>query len=425
LKVLVVGGGAREHALCWKLSQSPRVIKLYCAPGNAGTAQVAESVAIGANEIDKLKDFVEHQGIDLTVVGPEVPLIAGIVDAFEARGLRIFGPSREPALLEGSKVYAKRLMQQAGIPTAAFDVFESADAALAYLQTARYPLVVKADGEAAGKGVVIAQTRLEAEVAVKAMMEERVFGASGDRITIEECLSGPEASVLAFVDGTTVRPMLAIQDHKRIGEGDMGPNTGGMGAYAPVPDCPHALVDEITRTILQPAVDAVRATGIPYRGILYGGVMLTQEGPKCIEFNCRFGDPECQVALALLESDLLEIFIACMEGRLSEVELNFASRAAMTVVMASGGYPGSFEKGKPLSGLDAAARLDAVQVFHAGTALSDSGEVVTSGGRVLSVTATGETLQEARDRAYAAVDRIHFDGATIRRDIGWRALLPS
>ncbi len=422
MKVLVIGGGAREHALCWKLSQSACVHKIYCAPGNPGTAQVAENVALGPLDIEKLRDFVEHQGIELTVVGPETPLIAGIVDAFEARGLKIFGPSREPALLEGSKVFAKKLMQQAGIPSASFEVFSDPQSAHAHLQTAAFPLVIKADGEAAGKGVVIAQTLSEAEQAVRTLMEERVFGESGARVTIEECLVGPEASVLAFVDGFAVRPMLAIQDHKRIGEGDTGPNTGGMGAYAPVPPCPPALVGEITRTILQPAVDAIRATGIPYRGILYGGVMLTESGPKCIEFNCRFGDPECQVAMTLLESDLAEILLACIDGRLEEQEVRFAPRASMTVVMASGGYPGAFEKGKPITGLDAAAKLDAVFVFHAGTAFDQDGQVVTSGGRVLSVTATGETLEEARERAYAAVDLIHFEGATVRRDIGWRAL---
>ncbi|MGC4046199.1 MAG: phosphoribosylamine--glycine ligase [Armatimonas sp.] len=299
MKVLVVGGGAREHALCWKLAQSPKVLKIYCAPGNAGTAQHAENVPIGPMELEKLKDFVEHQGIDLTVIGPETPLIAGIVDLFESRGLKVFGPSKEPALLEGSKVYAKRLMQQAGIPTAAFEVFESAVKAREYLQTVTFPVVIKADGEAAGKGVIIAQSYAEAESAVDSIMEQRVFGESGAKITVEECLTGPEASVLAFVDGDTVRPMIAIQDHKRIGEGDTGPNTGGMGAYAPVPVCPPEMVEEITRTILQPAVDAVRATGIPYRGILYGGIMLTESGPKCIEFNCRFGDPECQVAMVL------------------------------------------------------------------------------------------------------------------------------
>jgi phosphoribosylamine--glycine ligase len=422
LKVLVIGGGAREHALCWKLAQCPRVLKVYCAPGNAGTALVAENVAIDAMDIDGLRDFVEHQGVDLTVVGPEKPLIAGIVDAFEARGLAIFGPSKEPAQLEGSKVFAKELMKRAGIPTAEFEVFDDAQKALSYLQTAKFPLVVKADGEAAGKGVTVAQTRDEAEVAVRAMMEDRVFGDSGARITIEECLVGPEASVLAFVDGHTVKPMLAIQDHKRIGDGDVGPNTGGMGAYAPVPVCPPALVETIVRTILQPAVDAIRETGIPYRGLLYGGVMLTEQGPKCIEFNCRFGDPECQVAMTLLESDLAEILLACVEGRLEDTEVRFSPRASMTVVMASGGYPGPYETGVPISGLDAAAKLDAVAVFHAGTKFGPDGETLTAGGRVLSVTATGETLQEARDRAYAAVGRIQFAGATVRSDIGWRAL---
>lgn len=424
MKVLVIGGGAREHALCWKLARCPKVLKVYCAPGNAGTALVAENVAIDSMDIDGLRDFVEHQGVDLTVVGPEKPLIAGIVDAFEARGLAIFGPSKEPAQLEGSKVFAKELMKRAGIPTADFEVFDDAQKALTYLQTATFPLVVKADGEAAGKGVTVAQDFSEAEAAVRAMMEDRIFGESGARITIEECLVGPEASVLAFVDGDTVKPMLAIQDHKRIGDGDVGPNTGGMGAYAPVPVCPPALVETIVRTILQPAVDAIRETGIPYRGLLYGGVMLTEDGPKCIEFNCRFGDPECQVAMTLLESDLAEILLACVEGRLEETEVRFSHRASMTVVMASGGYPGPYETGLPISGLDAAARLDAVAVFHAGTKFGPDGETLTAGGRVLSVTATGETLQEARDRAYAAVERIHFEGATVRSDIGWRALAP-
>ena len=422
MKVLVIGGGAREHALCWKLAQCPKVLKVFCAPGNAGTALVAENVAIDSMDIDGLRDFVEHQGIDLTVVGPEKPLIAGIVDAFEARGLAIFGPSKEPAQLEGSKVFAKELMKRAGIPTADFEVFDDAKKALNYLSAAKYPLVVKADGEAAGKGVTVAQTLSEAEAAVRAMMEERVFGESGARITVEECLVGPEASVLAFVDGHTVRPMLAIQDHKRIGEGDTGPNTGGMGAYAPVHVCPPALVETIVKTILQPAVDSIRETGIPYRGLLYGGVMLTDDGPKCIEFNCRFGDPECQVAMTLLESDLAEILLACVEGRLESAEVRFSPRASMTVVMASGGYPGAYATGLPITGLDAAGKLDAVAVFHAGTKLGPDGETLTAGGRVLSVTATGETLQEARDRAYAAVERIHFEGATVRPDIGWRAL---
>ena len=420
----MIGSGAREHALCWKLAQSPSVLKLYCAPGNAGTAQVAENVALDPLDIPGLVDFAEHEGIDLTVVGPEKPLLAGIVDAFEASGLRIFGPSREPAQLEGSKIFSKELMRDVGIPTARFEAFDSAESALGYLATAALPIVVKADGEAGGKGVTVARTRKEAEEAVRTLMESRVFGESGARITIEECLVGPEVSVLAFVDGDAVKPMLAIQDHKRAGEGDVGPNTGGMGAYAPVPACPPALVETIVRTILRPAVEAIRETGIPFRGLLFAGVMLTDDGPKCIEFNVRFGDPECQVAMTLLEGDLAEILLACVEGRLEELSLPFSSRASMTVVMASGGYPGAYETGYPIFGLDAAAKLDAVQVFHAGTKLAEDGRILTAGGRVLSITATGETLAEARERAYAAVEKIRFEGANVRRDIGWRALQP-
>jgi phosphoribosylamine--glycine ligase len=422
LKILVVGGGGREHALCWKLAQSPSVHKVYCAPGNAGTARVAENVAIGAMDIAGLRVFAEHQKIDLTVVGPEKPLIAGIVDAFEARGLRIFGPSQEPARIEGSKVFSKQIMQRAGIPTAEFAVFDDPARARDYLRVAAFPLVVKADGEAAGKGVVVAHDYAEADDAIRRMMEERVFGASGDRVVIEACLVGEEASVMAFVDGETVRPMLAIQDHKRIGDGDTGPNTGGMGAYAPVPSAPASVIDTVTRRILEPAVEAIRSTGIPYRGVLYAGVMLTADGPMCLEFNARFGDPETQVALPLLETDLAQIFEAAVDVRLDRLPVLFSARAAVTVVMASGGYPGPFETGKVITGLDAAERLDAVAVFHAGTTIGPAGETRTAGGRVLSVTATGETFAEARERAYAGVGKIHFEGATTRSDIGWRAV---
>lgn len=421
MKVLVIGSGGREHALCWKLTQSPLVHKVYCAPGNAGTAEVAENVPIDAMDIEGLQVFVEHQGIDLTIVGPEKPLIAGIVDTFEARGLRIFGPSKEPAQLEGSKVFSKRLMQQAGVPTADFEVFEDAPSALAYLATVAYPIVVKADGEAAGKGVVVAQSREEAERAVTQMMVERVFGKSGDRIVIEKCLRGPEASVLAFVDGETVRPMIAIQDHKRIGEGDTGPNTGGMGAYAPVRVAPQSVVDEVTRRIIEPTVAAIRATGIPYRGVLYAGVMLTDDGPYCIEFNCRFGDPEAQVALMLLESDLAAICQAVVDVELDKVPVVFSHRSAVTVVVASEGYPGPYPTGIPITGLESAQKLDALAVFHAGTTRDESGQLVTSGGRVLAVTATGETFVEAKERAYAGVEQIRFTGAYVRRDIGWQA----
>ncbi len=421
MKILVIGGGGREHAICWKLAQSPQVRKIFCAPGNAGTAEVAENIAIDVMDIEALRVFVEHQSIDLTIVGPEKPLIAGIVDVFEARGLRIFGPSREPAQLEGSKVFSKRLMRQAGVPTADFEVFDDPEKARAYLRAADYPIVVKADGEAAGKGVVVAQDYAEAETAIRQMMEERIFGASGERVVIEECLRGPEASILAFVDGETVRPMIAIQDHKRIGEGDTGANTGGMGAYAPVRLAPQSVVDEVTRRIIEPTVAAIRATGIPYRGVLYAGVMLTEKGPYCIEFNCRFGDPEAQVALMLLETDLVDICRAVVEVELDKVPVIFSQRAAVTVVMASEGYPGSYPTGVPITGLDGARKLDALEVFHAGTQRDESGQLVTSGGRVLAVTATGETFIEAQKRAYAGVDLIHFKGAAVRRDIGWQA----
>jgi phosphoribosylamine--glycine ligase len=422
LKILVVGGGGREHALCWKLARSREVHKIYCAPGNAGTALVAENVPIAAADIENLRLFAEHQGIDMTVVGPEKPLIAGIVDAFESRGLRIFGPSREPAMLEGSKAYSKQVMRQAGIPTADFEVFDDPAKARDFLRAAQYPIVVKADGEAAGKGVTVAQDFAEADAAIHAMMEERVFGASGDRVVIEACLTGEEASVMAFVDGDTVVPMIAVQDHKRIFDGDRGPNTGGMGAYAPVPAAGPRVVWDVTEHILRPAVEAIRGTGIPYRGILYAGVMLTPDGPQCLEFNCRFGDPETQVVLPLLETDLTDILTGVVDVELEKVPVTFSRRAAVSVVMAAGGYPGEYVTDVPISGLDAAVKLDAVAVFHAGTALNEAGQVVTAGGRVLSVTSTGETFPEARERCYAAVGRIKFEGAQYRTDIGARAL---
>jgi phosphoribosylamine--glycine ligase len=422
LKILVIGNGGREHALCWKLARSREVHKIFCAPGNAGTAEVAENVPIGVDDINGLRDFAEHQAIDLTVVGPERPLIAGIVDAFEAKGLRIFGPSREPAMLEGSKVYAKELMRRAGIPTAAFEVFDDPAKARDYLRAQAFPVVIKADGEAAGKGVVVAKDFAEADGAIHAMMERRVFGASGDRVVIEECLVGEEASIMAFCDGDTLAPMIAIQDHKRVGDNDSGPNTGGMGAYAPVPSVSKSLFDQATDTILRPAVEAIRGTGIPYRGVLYAGVMLTEDGPKCLEFNCRFGDPETQVAMPLLETDFADILSACVDVELEKVPVRFAHRSAVCVVMASGGYPGAYETGKPITGLETARALDAVAVFHAGTEATEDQGVVTDGGRVLGVTATGETFAEARERCYAAVQKIHFDGAHYRSDIGRRAM---
>ncbi len=422
MKILVVGGGGREHALCWKLSRSRDVRKVYCAPGNAGTALVAENVPIAATDIEGLRNFAELHSIDLTVVGPEKPLVLGIVDAFEARGLRIFGPSAEPARLEGSKVFSKELMAAAGIPTAPFRVFDNPEAALGYLRERSFPCVVKADGDAAGKGVVVAKTFDEAAAAVGAMMVERVFGPSGERVVVEDCLVGEEASVMAFVDGRTVAVMVPIQDHKRIGEGDTGPNTGGMGAYAPVPNLSSGQLERIVETILQPAVDAIRETGIPYRGVLFAGIMLTPDGPMCLEFNCRFGDPETQVALPLLETDLCDILRAVVDVRLEEQPVVFADRAAVTVVMAAGGYPGTYRTGDPIEGIESASSLDAVEVFQAGTTVDDDGTVRTAGGRVLTVTATGADFTEARMRAYEGVGRIQFDGAVHRRDIGWRAM---
>ncbi|MFY7951673.1 MAG: phosphoribosylamine--glycine ligase, partial [Armatimonadaceae bacterium] len=369
--------------------------------------------------IEGLRNFAELHSIDLTVVGPEKPLVLGIVDAFEARGLRIFGPSAEPARLEGSKVFSKELMAAAGIPTAPFRVFDNPEAALGYLRERSFPCVVKADGDAAGKGVVVAKTFDEAAAAVGAMMVERVFGPSGERVVVEDCLVGEEASVMAFVDGRTVAVMVPIQDHKRIGEGDTGPNTGGMGAYAPVPNLSSGQLERIVETILQPAVDAIRETGIPYRGVLFAGIMLTPDGPMCLEFNCRFGDPETQVALPLLETDLCDILRAVVDVRLEEQPVVFADRAAVTVVMAAGGYPGTYRTGDPIEGIESASSLDAVEVFQAGTTVDDDGTVRTAGGRVLTVTATGADFTEARMRAYEGVGRIQFDGAVHRRDIGW------
>jgi phosphoribosylamine--glycine ligase len=422
VKILVIGGGGREHALCWKLAHSRDVHKIYCAPGNAGTALIAENVPIAATDIENLRLFAEHQNVDLTIVGPEKPLIMGIVDAFEAKGLRIFGPSKEPAMLEGSKVYSKEMMRRAGIPTADFGVFDDPASARDFLRAQTFPMVVKADGEAAGKGVVVAKSYDEADAAIRAIMEERVFGASGDRVVVEACLSGEEISVMAFVDGETVAPMLAVQDHKRIGDGDTGPNTGGMGAYAPVPAATQGVLRDVKTRILHPAVAAVRETGIPYRGVLYAGIMLTTDGPYCLEFNCRFGDPEAQVLLPLLETDFVDVVNAVVDVELENLPVRFADRAAICVVMASRGYPGEIETGKVIHGLDAAEKLDAVAVFHAGTAKNETGEFVTAGGRVLSVTATGETFGEARERCYAAVGRIQYDGAYYRSDIGHRAL---
>jgi phosphoribosylamine--glycine ligase len=421
MKVLVVGGGGREHALAWKIAQSPKVEKLYCAPGNAGIAQVAECVSIPAEEVQALLKFAQREKIGLTVVGPEAPLVAGIVDRFEAHGLPVFGPSQRAAELEGSKVFAKHILRKHGIPTGHYDVFETVDAAEQHVRKASFPLVVKADGLAAGKGVAVCQRREEALEAIAKIMKERVFGDAGNRVIIEECLFGEEASILALTDGRTIIPLPSSQDHKRVFDGDQGPNTGGMGAYSPAPVVTEAQFARIEREILIPIVHAMNVEERRYKGVVYAGVMMTDDGPRVLEFNVRFGDPETQPILLRLKGDLVPVLRSIAEGNLQEAPLDWDPRPAVCVVMASGGYPGHYEKGKVIKGLDEAAKVPDAVVFHAGTALKD-GKVVTSGGRVLGVTALGDSVRGAIERAYEAVERIRFDGAHYRTDIGARAL---
>ena len=427
LKVLVIGGGGREHALVWKLAQSQKVSRIFCAPGNAGIASLAECVPLAITDSEGLLAFAVENGIDLTVVGPEIPLIAGIVDVFEQRGLRIFGPAREPALLEGSKAYAKGVMLRYNIPTAHFAVFDSQDAASSYLKShfeshPEAPLVVKADGEAAGKGVFICRTDAAGQNAIQQIMGDKVFGASGDAVIIEEFLEGEEASLMAFTDGTTIVPMLAVQDHKRALDGDEGPNTGGMGCYAPVPSVTPALYQQAVNEILRPAIDAIRDSGIPYKGVLYAGIMIGKDGSlKTLEFNCRFGDPETQVVLPLLETDLVDILLGVTDAHLDEVEVRWKPQSGVCVVLASGGYPNAYPTGLPIEGLEQVAHLSDVVAFHAGTKFDDAGNIVTNGGRVLGVTALGDDFTQARARAYAAVKNISFDHMHYRTDIGHRA----
>jgi len=419
LRILVVGSGGREHALVWKLSQSPHAGHLYCAPGNAGIAQQAECVPIPASDSAALADFAQQHKIDLTVVGPELPLAQGIVDLFQERGLRIFGPTRRAALIESSKVWCKEILARYDIPSGCFATFDRADEALSYLRDQTYPVVVKADGLAAGKGVTVARTPQEAEAAVTAVLVDRIFGDAGNRIVIEEYLEGPEVSVLAICDGERLFPLPVSQDHKPVFDGDRGPNTGGMGCYSPVPLMTDELAREAMETIMRPAVQALAAEGRPYVGCLYGGLVLTREGPRVLEFNCRFGDPESQAVLPRLDADLVELLLAATEGRLSETDRPPESRAAVCVVMASRGYPGEYETGKPIRGLEAAAEMKDVIIFHAATRRSD-GDVVTAGGRVLGVTGLGDALPQAIETAYAGVSRISFEGAHWRTDIGRR-----
>lgn len=418
MKTLVIGQGGREHALAWKLKQSPQVEEVLCAPGNAGTELDARNVDVGPADIDRLIKLAQGERIDLTVVGPEAPLVDGIVDRFEAEGLRIFGPSRAAAELEGSKTFAKELMKQANVPTADFRPFAVAEEALAYLEDrTEQPLVVKADGLAAGKGVYVCRTRQQARRAVREIMVDRVFADAGARIVIEEFLEGEEASILALVDGNTIVPLEASQDHKPAWDGDEGPNTGGMGAYSPTPVVQNETMDDVIEKILIPTVHTMKKSGRPFRGILYAGLMMTPQGPRVLEFNVRFGDPEAQPVLMRLKTDLVDVLLAATEGRLRDLPaLEWDPRPAVCVVMASEGYPGRYETGRPIRGLDEAARLPDVKVFHAGTARVGE-EIVTNGGRVLSVTALGNNIGDAKLRAYQAVKLIRWDGCWCRKDI--------
>ena len=419
--MLVVGSGGREHALAWKIARSPRVERVLCAPGNAGIAEVAELVDVGAADLDGLARFARRERIELTVVGPEAPLVAGVVERFERDGLRVFGPSKRAAELEGSKVFAKNLMRRHGIPSADYQVFEGLEKAAAYIEEVGAPVVVKADGLAAGKGVVVCATVEEAVEATRGMLEGGEFGEAGTRVVVEECLRGEEASIIALTDGKTIAPLASSQDHKAIFDGDRGPNTGGMGAYSPAPVVTEEMMDRITREVLVPTVHAMKKEGRPYKGVLYAGVMVTPAGPKVLEFNCRMGDPETQPLLVRMASDIVPALDAVVDGRLEDAQITWDERPAVCVVMASGGYPGKYEKGLPITGLEEAGKLEDVAVFHAGTARKD-GRVVTAGGRVLGVTALGATVRDAIARAYEAVDMISWDGVQFRRDIGAKAV---
>lgn len=417
MKVLIVGGGGREHAIAWKISRSKKVEKMYCAPGNAGIAELAECVPIGVTETEKLAEFAAQKKIDLTVIGPDDSLGAGVVDAFEAKGLRVFGPRKNAAMIEGSKAFSKDLMKKYNIPTAAYEVFDNAEAAIEYLKKSPYPIVLKADGLALGKGVLICNTYDEAVAGVKAIMEEKQFGSAGDKLVIEEFMTGPEVSVLAFCDGTHIKTMTSAQDHKRAKDGDEGLNTGGMGTFSPTPFYTEEIDAFCKKYIYQPTMDAMRAEGRPFTGVLFVGLMLTPDGPRVLEYNARFGDPETQVVLPRMENDIVDVFEACIDGKLDTIDLKFADNAAVCVVLASEGYPEHYEKGFPITGLETFAEKDGYYVFHAGTRFAD-GRVVTNGGRVLGVVAAGDDLKGARANAYAATEWISFANKYKRNDIG-------
>lgn len=416
MHVLVVGGGGREHAIVWALSRSAHVTKLSCAPGNAGIAALAECVPVKATDVAGMVAWAKDNAVDFVMVAPDDPLALGMVDALESAGIPAFGPRANAAVIEASKAFSKDLMAKYHIPTAAYKTFTDLEAALAYVRSQGAPIVVKADGLALGKGVIVAQTLEEAEEAVRAMMADKKFGEAGAKVVIEECMTGPEVTVLAFCDGTHLVPMPSSQDHKRAFDGNLGPNTGGMGSISPVPCYTPELAQVCMETIFQPTVDAMAAEGRPFQGVLYFGLMLTPQGPKVVEYNSRFGDPECQAVLSLLETDLMEILLACRNGTLDKLSIRWKEGAACCLVLASGGYPGSYQKGCPISGLEETGKT--AVVFHAGTARNDAGEIVTSGGRVLGVTAVGRGLDEAIETAYASAGAIHFTGMQFRKDIG-------
>lgn len=421
MKILVIGGGGREHALVWKIAQSPLATRIYCAPGNPGTATLAENIPIAVDQLDKLLEFAYQEKIDLTVVGPEQPLSLGITDLFESHGLKVFGPSQNGALIEGSKAFSKNLMQKYNIPTAAYGVFTDCAEAEAFIDRTGAPIVVKADGLAAGKGVIIAQTQEEAVQAVRDMLSGNAFGAAGSRVVIEEFLTGEEASFLVITDGKMILPLASAQDHKAIFDDDQGPNTGGMGAYSPAPVVTPIIHEIAMRDVLQPAIDGMAAEGRPYRGVLYAGLMINNGEVKTLEFNARFGDPECQPLLMRMKSDIVPVLMAVADGNLSGCEIEWHEEASVCVVMAAESYPGEYRKGDKIKGLDLAAEVDNLYVFHAGTTTKD-GACVTSGGRVLGVTALGATVKEAISTAYKGVGCISWPGAQFRTDIGRKAL---
>lgn len=421
MKILVVGSGGREHAIVWKLSQSKKARKIFCAPGNGGIKEIAELVDIKADDIPGLLDFAKNNKIDLTVVGPEAPLVKGIVDIFSENGLKVFGPLKDLAMLEGSKAFSKNIMKRFGLPTAEFEVFDNPSDAKKYLNKKGVPIVIKADGLASGKGVIIPKTIKEGELAIDSIMVKKLFGESGDKIILEDCLEGEEASLLIFTDGQRILPLESAQDHKRIFDNDMGPNTGGMGAYSPAPIVSKIVLDDVMKNVFRPLIDGLREDGKIYRGILYAGLMITKNGPMVLEFNVRFGDPETQAILPRLKSDLADIMLACIDGSLDSIDIKWKKDACLSVVCASGGYPGEYKKNKEIFGLKEAGKIKGVVVFHSGTK-DVNGKILTDGGRVLGVTSLGKDIKSAKASAYKAIENIKFEGMQYRKDIGDKAL---